>query len=117
MPTRATVAPRPQLSVVPPVVPSRGRIAFLVICMLLLVGGLVGSLALNTMMAQGSYQQSSIQREIAQEAQRRDILETKLNYLNTPENLARSAKKLGMSQQQAPMMIRLEDKTIIGLAD
>ncbi|SNT04683.1 hypothetical protein SAMN06309944_1846 [Micrococcales bacterium KH10] len=99
----------------PAAVPAGGKIVFLVVCMIMLVGGLIGSLTLNTLMAEGSYRQAELQREIAQEAQMRDRLQTELNNLNTPEQLAKAAKGLGMSQQQAPLMIRLSDETIIGL--
>ncbi|GAA2234043.1 hypothetical protein GCM10010401_02400 [Rarobacter faecitabidus] len=119
--TRTSVRPpaaeRPHLEVIPSTVPDSGRFVFLILCMILLGLGLFGSLALNTMMAQGSYQQASLQRQLADEAQSKDMLQTHLNFLNTPENLAKSAKKLGMSQQQAPLMIRLQDKQIIGLTE
>ncbi|GAA2522769.1 hypothetical protein [Rarobacter incanus] len=106
----------PELTVVPTRLASRSQAAFLIVLMLALVAALAGSLVLNTLMAQGSYEQAALQKQISQEASQTDILQTRLDDLNTPKNLARSAKRLGMKQQQAPLMIRLSDSSIVGLA-
>ncbi len=108
-------APRPKLSLVPPPARTGGKAFFLIACMLVLVAGLIGSLVLNTLMAHGSYEQSTLQRQLAEQAQTQDTLQTQLDSLTAPLHVAQAAKKLGMVQQQAPLMIRISDGSIVGL--
>ncbi len=116
-PSPATPARRPSLSVVPAPVRDRGSSALVLVCIALLVGGLLGSLMLNTMMAKGSYDQARLQSDLAAQAQLEDSLQTKLDSQTSPRNLAARASALGMVQQQAPLIIRLSDGTVIGLDD
>jgi len=107
--------PRPRLTVVSTPMPSRGTSLFMLACIAILVSALLGSLMLNTVMAKGSYEQSALQAELAQAAQTQDTLMTRFDTETSPSHLAARAKKLGMKAQSAPLLIRLSDKSVIGL--
>lgn len=116
-PSPATTPRRPVLTVVPPPVRRRGNAVVAIASILILVGGLLGSLMLNTMMAKGSYEQSRLQNELAVQAQLQDSLQTNLDAQTSPKSLAARATALGMTQQQAPLIIRLSDGKVIGLGN
>lgn len=118
-PSTWSVSPEPRdrskLAIVPTPKQVRGTAPFVLVCIMVLVASLLGSLMLHTLMARGSYEQSSLKRTIAAEAQLRDTLTTQLDAEASPAHLAKRAKKLGMNAQAAPLLMRLSDNSIIGL--
>ncbi len=107
------VAPRPALAVVPPHQRS-GRAPFVLLVVTILSGGLMGLLALNTALAQGSFTVGELQRQTAELDDRSQALEQELARAQSPERLAIAARKIGMVPELDPAFIRLSDGTITG---
>jgi outer membrane murein-binding lipoprotein Lpp len=108
-PLRAT---RPRLQAVRAPLQARSRVPFMLLCMSILGGALLGALLLNTTMARGSYQMSELKREVAQVAQDTQTLATQVR--GAESSLPERARGLGMVESQAPVMLRLSDGAVIG---
>jgi hypothetical protein len=106
---------RPALREVPPPAPAvagNGMFALIVAGMLVL--GMVGLLVLNTTLAQGAFEIGSltkVQRDLAVNEQR---LLQKVAHAEAPESLQERADQLGMVPAQAPVFLRLADRTVLG---
>lgn len=93
---------------------ARSRAPFVLTCIGLLAGALLGTLLLNTSMANGSYEARALQRELAAQAEVTDTLSARLDELQSPQALAERATGLGMVRVSEPPVLRLADQTIIG---
>ncbi len=111
---RAAPTPR-QLKVVAPV-ELQGNGLFLALCVVLLLGGFVGVLMLNTAMAKGSYTMRDLQQRSDQLADTQDSLRHTLDGLSGPGPLAQRARALGMVPAATPAFLRLSDGKVLGVA-
>ncbi len=111
---RAAPAPRRLRVVAPPSAAGSGL--FLGLCVLLLFGGFVGVLVLNTTMAQGSYVMKDLQRRSDALADTQDELRHSLDAVSGPGPLAQRARDLGMVPAQSPAFLRLSDGAVLGVA-
>ena len=110
---RTSEAP-PRLRLVQAPAQARSRAPFVLTCIGLLAGALLGTLLLNTAMADGSYEARALQRELAAQAEVTDTLGARLDELKSPQALALRATELGMVRVSEPPVLRLSDQTIIG---
>ncbi len=112
---RRRPAPPRRLRVVAPP-PAAGSGLFLGLCVLLLFGGFVGVLVLNTSMAKGSFTLKDLQRQSDALADTQDDLRHALDEVSGPGPLAQRARSLGMVPAQSPAFLRLSDGTVLGVA-
>lgn len=113
-PTAEPAAPRPRLRVVRAPAHARTRVPFVVLCMAILVGALLGALVLNTTMAQGEYERYALQTRLAQSAQSQQQMRGDLEELAAPAQLAAAAGALGMVPTTTGGYLRLEDGVVLG---
>lgn len=121
LPARETAAPVarpneavPRLRLVQAPVHARSRVPFVLTCIGILAAALLGTLVLNTAMADGSYEAQRIKRELAVQAQITDRYRAELDQLTSPQALAAQAMGLGMVQVANPGILRLSDESIFG---
>ena len=114
-PRRATTPAPRQLKVVAPP-ETRGNGAFLALCVLLLLGGFVGVLMLNTAMAKGSYTMRDLQRRSDSLTDQQDSLRHTIDSVSGPGPLARRARDLGMVPAETAAFLRLSDGKVLGVA-
>jgi hypothetical protein len=107
-------APRRLRVVAPPAAEGNG--VFLGLCVLLLLGGFVSVLVLNTAMAKGSFTIRDLQRQSDALTDTQDHLRQALDAVSGPGPLARRAQALGMVPAQSPAFLRLSDGTVLGVA-
>lgn len=108
--------PRPTLRVVRPPAIERGRTVFAVACLLLLVGGLLSLLLINTALAQGSFTLHDLQAQSDELSDREQALRQDIDVQAAPERLAARASALGMVPSQSPAFLRLSDGKLLGVA-
>ena len=104
----------PRLRLVQAPVHARSRVPFVLTCIAILGAALLGTLVLNTAMADGSYEAQRIKRELAVQAQLTDRYRADLDALTSPQALAAQATALGMVQVANPGILRLSDQSIFG---
>lgn len=107
-------APKPRIRLVKAPIQTRSRIPFVLLCMTIVAGALVGALLLNTTMARGAYEARELDTQLAQLAQTEQALLAEFDKLASPTELAKRARDLGMVQDSTPAFIRLSDGKIIG---
>ncbi|WP_380284744.1 cell division protein FtsL [Kitasatospora purpeofusca] len=76
--------------------PVRGRTPFAVLVVLLLGAGLLGLLALNTALNEGSFELSRLQRQTTVLTDEQQGLQHQIDQNSAPDALARRAAELGM---------------------
>ncbi len=103
-----------RLRVVRPPAQSRTRVPFVVLCVALLTGALLGALLLNTAMAQTSFDIQDKQIELARLSERHQELAQLLEVASSPPALAERARALGMVPAPAPAFLNLTEGAIIG---
>ncbi len=113
-PRRAATTPRQLKVVAPPQVQGNGL--FLALCVVLLLGGFVGVLVLNTAMAKGSYTMRDLQRRSDALADTQDALRHSIDGVSGPGPLAQRARDLGMVPAASPAFLRLTDGKVLGVA-
>ncbi|NUS65475.1 MAG: septum formation initiator family protein, partial [Saccharothrix sp.] len=69
---------------------------FVLLMVLLLGGGLLGLLLLNTALNQGSFEESRLEKQNAKLSDQEQELRRELDRLSAPGELARRAAELGM---------------------
>ena len=114
-PRRAAVPTPRQLKVVGPR-EGEGNGIFLSLCVVLLLGGFVGVLVLNTAMAKGSYTLRDLQRRSDELTDAQDALRHSLDAVSGPGPLAKRARELGMVPAATPVFLRLSDGKVLGVA-
>lgn len=107
---------RPRLRIVRTPATSRSRLPFLLVCLTILGGALLGALALNTAIATTAYEVRERQWELAELTQLEQRLTTQINTLESPASLAAAADRLGMVQVEGLSIIDLATGTISGPA-
>jgi hypothetical protein len=85
-----------------------------VVLVVLLVGGLLGLLLLNTLVAQDSFALHDLSAQSRQLQLREQQLASQLEDLQAPEQLAERASKLGMVPGGPPAFLRLPDGRVLG---
>ena len=114
-PRRAAAAAPRQLKVVaPPEI--RGHGAFAALCVVLVLGGFVAVLMLNTAMAKGSYTLRDLQQRSDELTDTQDSLRHSLDAVSGPGPLAKRARALGMVPAASPAFLRLSDGAVLGVA-
>lgn len=104
----------PRLRIVRTPVQARTRVPFVVTCMALLAGSLVGALLLNTSMAQGEYERFALQSRLAESAQVQQQITTELRLAESSAQLAAAATQLGMVPTTHGAYLRLADGVVLG---
>ncbi|MFJ8040950.1 septum formation initiator family protein [Kitasatospora sp. NPDC096147] len=74
----------------------RGRTPFAVLVVLLLSGGLLGLLMLNTALNEGSFERSRLERQTTELTDRQQTLQQEIDQQSAPDALERRARELGM---------------------
>ena len=121
MPLRSPLAaPEPKrtnpLRLVPPRRSSASKAPFVVVLVGLLVGGLLGLLALNTLVAQQSFAIHDLALKDKQLAQQEQDLARQVQGLQTPASLAARATALKMVPSGPPAFLQLSDGKVLGTA-
>lgn len=114
-PARRAAAPQP-LRLVPAAVGHPGNGLFAALCMLLLVGGLVALLMLNTAMAEGSFTLHRLQQTSGELTDTQQALTQAIDAQRSPANLATRAGRLGMVPSDSAAFLRLSDGAVLGVA-
>jgi hypothetical protein len=89
---------------------------FAALCMLLLIGGLMGLLMLNTSMAEGSFTLHRLQATSGELTDTEQALTAAIDAQKAPANLASRAAKLGMVPADSAAFLRLSDGAVLGVA-
>jgi hypothetical protein len=89
---------------------------FAVVLVVLLVGGLLGLLLLNTLVAQDSFTLHDLAAQSRELQLREQQLAGQLQAVQAPEQLATRATKLGMVPGGPPAFLRLPDGRVLGKA-
>jgi hypothetical protein len=101
--------------VAPPLPVMVPRAPFIVLVLLLVVGGVLGILVLNTKINENAFRLHDLRQRQAALDQRQSELEQQLADYESPNNLAAAACKLGLVPAGAPAFIRLPDGKVIGV--
>jgi len=116
---RALRAPAPvvrprALRLVPQRRSNAGRAPFAVVVVVLLVGGLLGLLMLNTMVAQGAFRlhDLTVQGKVLDD--REEVLSRQVQTLQAPTSLSQRATAFGMVPGGPPVFLRLSDGAVLG---
>ncbi|HZC28049.1 MAG TPA: hypothetical protein VE287_13550 [Actinopolymorphaceae bacterium] len=104
----------PRLRLVPQLAGSRPRAPFVLLIVVILGGGLVGLLLLNTTLQQGSFQIHDLARQTSALEERQGDLEQQVAQLKAPESLAARARTMGMVPNTNPVFLRLTDSAVLG---
>lgn len=103
---------RARLTVVPRVRARTPRVPFVTLISLLLLGGVVGLLMLNTTMQQNSFTANALETRADQLAAQQQGLQMELDELSSPQRVAEQAAELGMVRGTAPAFIDLRSGKI-----
>ncbi len=87
---------RARITVRPGKRPVRRRTPFAVLIVVLLAGGLLGLLALNTALNEGSFELSRLQKQTTVATDEQQSLQHQIDQNSAPDALARRAAELGM---------------------
>lgn len=93
---------------------TRTRTPFILLCVSILAGALLGALLLNTAMAETSFAIHDRQVALARLTERQQELAQDLAVAAAPSTLAERARAAGMVPASPPAFIRLSDGVIIG---
>jgi hypothetical protein len=104
-----------RLRVAPPLPVMVPRAPFVALVLLLVVGGVLGILVLNTKINENAFRLHDLRQRQANLDQRQSELEQQLADYGSPNNLAAAACKLGLVSAGAPAFIRLPDGRVIGV--
>lgn len=111
---RTTARSAPELRVVRAPHQARTRASFVAMCMVLLIGSLLGALVLNTSMAQGEYERFALQTRLAQATQASQHVAGELERAASPAQLAQAARAIGMVPAAGTGYLRLSDGAVLG---
>lgn len=112
--TPAAAPPAPRLTVVRAPAHARTRVPFVMTCMALLAGSLLGALVLNTSMAQGEYQRIELRGRLAASVEEQQRIATEIQQAESSGQLAVAAQALGMVPTSHGAYLRLADGAVLG---
>jgi hypothetical protein len=92
------------------------RTPFIFLLVGLLSGGLICLLVLNTVLAAGAFQITSLQQSNAGLARQQQSLRQQIADSESPGTIARRAKQLGMVPVKTPLFVNLKSGRIVGHA-
>ena len=107
---------RPTLRVVTAPVLERSRTLFVLTCLLLLVGGLISLLIVNTSLAQGSFRMHDLRATSAGLSEQAQALREDIALRESPQQLSVAASALGMVPSGSVAFLRLSDGAVLGVA-
>ncbi|MHA6759264.1 cell division protein FtsL [Streptacidiphilus sp. PAMC 29251] len=90
-----------------------GRAPFVVLVVLILAGGLIGLLLLNTALSQGSFQLSQLQQRTNSLTDERQGLQQQISAWSAPDALSARAAQLGMVPGGTPAFLQ-DNGTVLG---
>lgn len=111
---RALPAPRGLLRLVPQRRSRAAKTPFAVVLVVLLVGGLLGLLVLNTLVAQDSFALHDLAAQSRALQLREQQLAGQVQQVQAPARLAAQATRLGMVPGGPPAFLRLPDGRVLG---
>lgn len=104
----------PSLELVATGRPALPRATYVVALVSLLVGGLIGLLMLNTVLARDAFVLDSLKEQGRALADQEQALEREVELLRAPQSIAVRAVELGMVQSGPPAFLRLPDGAVLG---
>lgn len=105
---------RPRLRIVRAPSAGRSRVGFILLCVSILVGSLLGVLMLNTAMATTAYDIHDQQVQLARLSETEQSLAQQVERLSSPVLLQQQAEELGMEPADGMRYITLADNAILG---
>jgi outer membrane biosynthesis protein TonB len=91
------------------------RMPFVIFVVSLLAAGLVGLLLLNTELQRGTFQITALNQQADQLRDNQEQLERQVRTLESPQNLADRALRMGMVPNPNPVFLRLSDGQVLGV--
>ncbi|MFU8872544.1 hypothetical protein [Micromonospora sp. SL4-19] len=113
--TRTTDAASPRLRVAPPPPVRVPRAPFVGLILVLVVGGVLGILAINTKINENAFRLEKLQQEQAKLDVDQQQLKKEIADQEAPGNLVANSKKIGLIESGDPAYIRLPDGKVIGV--
>jgi hypothetical protein len=110
-----TAEASPRLRVAPPPPVSVPRAPFAALILVLVVGGVLGILLVNTKINENAFRLEKLQQQQAKLDVDQQQLEKEIAKQEAPGNLAANARKLGLVESDEPAFIRLPDGRVIGV--
>ncbi|MFI9640112.1 hypothetical protein ACIG87_08590 [Micromonospora sp. NPDC051925] len=111
----AATAGSPRLRVAPPPPVRVPRAPFAALIVVLVVGGVLGILAVNTKINENAFKLQQLQQQQARLDVDQQQLEKQIEEAKEPGNLTAEARKLGLVEAGEPAYIRLPDGRLIGV--
>lgn len=116
-PARSTTQTAPRLRVVETKdTAEHSGVGFVALCVLLLVGGLLSLLLLNTNRAQESFAIKKLQSKSAALTDEQQQLSSEIDAQSAPQQLALRAQKMGLAPATKIRYVRKADGTTLGVA-
>ncbi|MDZ5442749.1 hypothetical protein U2F26_08380 [Micromonospora sp. 4G57] len=112
--TKATTA-SPRLRVAPPPPVSVPRAPFVGLILVLVVGGVLGILLVNTKINENAFKLEKLEQQQAKLDVDQQQMEKEIAEQKAPGNLTANARKLGLVESGEPAYIRLPDGKMIGV--
>jgi hypothetical protein len=109
--------PEPKLRVVYGAPFRPPRMPFVIFVVSLLAAGLVGLLLLNTELQSGTFQVTKLNSQAGQLRDQQEQLEKQVRTLESPQNLADRALRMGMVPNPNPVFLRLSDGQVLGVPE
>jgi len=91
-------------------------VGFVVLCIVLLVGGLISLLLLNTNRAQESFAIEKLQARSASLTDQQQGLSSQLDAISAPQQLALRAQSMGLAPATKVRYVRKSDGRVLGVA-
>ncbi|GAA2704470.1 hypothetical protein ACFY2R_08140 [Micromonospora olivasterospora] len=113
--SRPAATASPRLRVAPPPPVSVPRAPFVALILVLVVGGVLGILLVNTKINENSFRLEKLQQQQAKLDVDQQQLEKDIAEAEAPGNLTAAARRLGMVEAEEPAYIRLPDGRMIGV--
>jgi hypothetical protein len=105
----------PRLRVAPPVPVSAPRAPFVALILVLVVGGVLGILLVNTKINENAFRLDRLQKQQAALDLQQQQLQKQIAEHEAPGNLAAKARRFGLVESGPPAFIRLPDGKVIGV--
>ena len=93
------------------------RMPFVIFVVSLLAAGLVGLLLLNTELQSGTFDITKLNNQANQLRDQQEGLEKQVRTLESPQNLADRALRMGMVPNPNPVFLRLSDGRVLGVPE